>query len=382
MRYLDVIVDLSADAIDRMFTYSDGGNAEIGPGWQVEVPFGPRALEGFVVSVKERCELPESRVKAVRRAVRDYPVILPELIELAKWMHARYLCNLVDALRLMLPAQMRGDRVHVRQKRMAHLNWSETQIGIFKSANPRATAQIEALETLLKGDCETARLSASAVKALEGKGAISIGNAEIRRQPSLLTDRSRSRDPELIPGQKRAVDEIVNALHADGGRFLLNGVTGSGKTEVYIRVIRAALEAGRGAIVLVPEIALTPQMVSWLHARFGGDAAVLHSRLSPGERFDEWRRIRFGEARVVIGARSAVFAPVKNLGVIIVDEEHEHTYQSDSRPRYDAREVAWKRMEDARGVLLLGSATPSISSYMRAMPGVRPENRLTLIEMR
>ena len=382
MRYLDVIVDLSADAIDRMFTYSDGGNAAIGPGWQVEVPFGPRALEGFVVGVKERCELPESRVKPVRRAVRDYPVILPELIELAKWMHARYLCNFVDALRLMLPAQMRGDRVHVRQKRVAHLNWSETQIHIFKSANPRATAQIETLETLLKGDCETARLSASAVKALEGKGAISIGNAEIRRQPSLLTDCSRSRDPELMPGQKRAVDEIVNALHADGGRFLLNGVTGSGKTEVYIRVIRAALEAGRGAIVLVPEIALTPQMVSWLHARFGGDAAVLHSRLSPGERFDEWRRIRFGEARVVIGARSAVFAPVKNLGVIIVDEEHEHTYQSDSRPRYDAREVAWKRMEDARGVLLLGSATPSISSYMRAMPGVRPENRLTLIEMR
>ena len=382
MRYLDVIVDLSADAIDRMFTYSDGGNAEIGPGWQVEVPFGPRTLEGFVAGVKERCELPKSRVKPVRRAVRDYPVILPELIELAKWMHARYLCNLVDALRLMLPAQMRGDRVHVRQKRMAHLNWSETQIHIFKSTNPRATAQIETLETLLKGDCETARLSASAVKALEGKGAISVGNAEIRRQPSLLIDRSRSRDPELMPSQKRAVDEIVNALNANGGRFLLNGVTGSGKTEVYIRVIRAALEAGRGAIVLVPEIALTPQMVSWLHARFGGDAAVLHSRLSAGERFDEWRRIRFGEAKVVIGARSAVFAPLENLGTIIVDEEHEQTYQSDNRPRYDAREIAWRRCRTQNAVLVLGSATPSISSYMRTMPGVRPENRLTLIELR
>ena len=382
MRYCDVIVDLSAEAVDRLFTYSVPDDLEIGAGWQVEVPFGPRALESFVVSMKDSCALEKGRVKPVRRAVRDYPVILPELIELAKWMHERYLCNLVDALRLMVPAQMRGDRVHARTKRTAHLLWTETQVHIFKNANPRATAQIEALETLLRGDCETARLSPSAVKALEGKGAIAVGTEEVRRKPRLLTDESRSRDPELMPGQKRAVDEIVGALDSGGGRFLLNGVTGSGKTEVYIRVIRRALETGKGAIVLVPEIALTPQMVSWLHARFGGDAAVLHSRLSAGERYDEWRRIRFGEARVVIGARSAVFAPVKNLGAIIIDEEHEHTYQSDTRPRYDAREIAWKRMDDLRGVLVLGSATPSISSYMRAMPGVRAENRLTLIELR
>ena len=163
---------------------------------------------------------------------------------------------------------------------------------------------------------------------------------------------------------------------------MLHGVTGSGKTEVYIRVIRRALELGRTAIVLVPEIALTPQMVSWLHARFGADAAVLHSRLSAGERYDEWRRIRFGEARVVIGARSAVFAPVENLGAIVVDEEHEHTYQSDRRPRYDAREVARRRAEAHGAALILGSATPSVSTYMRAMPGVRRENRLELIELR
>ena len=138
---------------------------------------------------------------------------------------------------------------------------------------------------------------------------------------------------------------------------------------------------GKAAIVLVPEIALTPQMVRWFHARFGADAAVLHSGLSKGERFDEWRRIRSGEARVVIGARSAIFAPAKDIGVIVVDEEHEHTYQSDKRPRYDAREVAAERAQASGAVLILGSATPSVATYMRAMPGVRSENRLTLVEL-
>lgn len=382
MQYCDVIVDLSQEAVDRLFTYAVPEKMTVGVGWQVEVPFGSRTLEGFVIALKDDCPLEAKRIKSVRRAVRDYPVILPELIELAKWMHGRYLCNLVDALRLMVPAQMRGDRVREKTRRMAHLNWSETQVNVFRNANPRATAQIQLLEKLLEGDCPAAALSASALKSLLGKGAVCVDSEEVRRKPSLLADESRARDPVLMPSQQRAVDEIVSALDACGGRFLLNGVTGSGKTEVYIHVIRRALETDKGAIVLVPEIALTPQMVSWLHARFGGDAAVLHSRLSAGERYDEWKRIRMGVARVVIGARSAVFAPVKNLGAIIIDEEHEHTYQSDKRPRYDAREIAWKRMNDARGVLILGSATPSISSYMRAMPSVKSENRLTLIELR
>ncbi len=382
MQYCDVIVDLSAEAVDRLFTYAIPEGMNLTVGWQVEVPFGLRTLEGFVLNIKEEPGMDANRVKSVRRAVRDYPVILPELIDLAKWMHERYLCNLVDALRLMVPSQMRGDRVHAKTKRMARLIWSEAQVNIFRNANSRATAQIQILETLLKGACEASELPSGALKALAGKGAVEVESQEVLRKPSLLIDSSRAKDPELMPGQKRAVDEIIRSLDADGERFLLHGVTGSGKTEVYIRVIRRALETGRGAIVLVPEIALTPQMVSWLHARFGGDAAVLHSRLSAGERYDEWRRIRSGEARVVIGARSAVFAPVKNLGVIIIDEEHEHTYRSDTRPRYDAREIAWKRMADAHGVLLLGSATPSIDSYMRAMPGVKPENRLMLIELR
>lgn len=381
MRYAEVIVDLSAGAVDRLFTYSVPDGMALDAGWQVEVPFGPRSLEGFVISLKDSCDLPREKVRPIRRAVRDYPVIVPELLDLAVWMHERYLCNLVDALRLMVPAQMRGDRVHARTRRMARLLLDADGVARFAEDNPRAREQVAILRRLLQGDLEAAQLSPSALKALVSKGAVSVDAEETRRTPSALRDDQRSPDPELMPGQRRAVEQICGAMAQGGGRFLLNGVTGSGKTEVYIRVIRRALEMGRTAIVLVPEIALTPQMVSWLHARFGGQAAVLHSGLSAGERYDEWRRIRFGEARVVIGARSAVFAPVQDLGVIVVDEEHEHTYQSDKRPRYDAREVAWRRTERNRAVLLLGSATPSIATYMRAMPGVRPENALELIEL-
>ena len=380
-RYAQVIVDLSADALDRVFSYSIPEGMVLMPGQQVVIPFGPRRIEGFVVAIADHCDLPAEKVKAVIAPAQDYPVVLPELMALADWMHEKYLCNLVDALRLMIPSEMRNGRVHVRTNRYARLAWNGDQVQAYAEKNRRSVRQIELLKLLQDGDRKTAELNSAALKVLAEKGAVEIYECELRRTPSVLQSRELAQDYELMNGQRRAVDAITAAMDAGGGRFLLNGVTGSGKTEVYIRAIRHALEAGRTAIVLVPEIALTPQMVAWFHARFGGDAAVLHSGLSAGEKFDEWRRIRFGEARVVVGARSAIFAPLENIGVIIVDEEHENTYQSENRPRYDAREVAWKRAADNHGVLVLGSATPSIASFMRAMPGVRPENRLELLEM-
>ena len=382
MIYANVIVDLSAEAVDRQFSYAVPEGMAVEPGQLVTVPFGPRTLEGFVVSLSDRCDLPPEKVKPILRLARGEPVILPDLMELAEWMHTRYLCNLVDALRLMMPAELRGGRVRARVRRFARLILSGEALEAFMRENRRAAKQLTILDSLRRSDIETAQLDSAALRALVKKGAVEIYQSEQRRTPTILAGDERAEDPALLPEQARAVQTLTAALAAGGGRFLLHGVTGSGKTEVYIRLIRQALEQGRTAIVLVPEIALTPQMVVWLHGRFGGDAAVLHSALSAGERFDEWRRIRSGEARVVIGARSAIFAPVQNLGVIVVDEEHETTYQSDHRPRYDAREVAWKRAAQHGAVLLLGSATPSITTYMRAMPGVRPENRLTLIELR
>lgn len=383
MTYANVIVDLSAEAVDRQFSYAVPDGMRVRPGQLVAVPFGPRTIEGFIVSLSDACDVPPEKVRPIARVVREEPALLPDLMELADWMHARYLCNLVDALRLMLPAEMRGGRVRERTARCARLNLTDEELRAFIAANPRAPKQIEILNRLREGELPTALIDAkSALKSLVVKGAVVLVDREQRRMPSALRDGASAADPELLTEQRRAVEQLTAALDASGGRFLLHGVTGSGKTEVYIRLIRRALEAGKTAIVLVPEIALTPQMAAWFHGRFGGDAAVLHSALSAGERFDEWRRIRSGEARVVIGARSAVFAPVQNLGVIVVDEEHETSYQSDHRPRYDAREVAWQRAARHGAVLLLGSATPSIATYMRAMPGVRPENRLKLIELR
>lgn len=380
--YAQVIVDLSADALDRIFTYSIPEGMQLCPGQQVRVPFGPRKIEGFVVGISSTCDLPEEKLRPVLGAVQAEPVVLPELMALAKWMHGRYLCNLVDALRLMIPSQMRAGRVHARTRRFARLKWDEGQMEQFAREHPRSIRQLELLRRLTQGDQETAHLNAQALRALAEKGAVEIYAREVRRKPLSFQAAQDAPEFELTPGQRHAVQSITAAMDAGGGRFLLNGVTGSGKTEVYIRCIRHALEQNRGAIVLVPEIALTPQMVAWFRARFGDQAAVLHSALSAGEKFDEWRRIRFGEARVVVGARSAIFAPMEEIGVIIVDEEHENSYQSESRPRYDAREVAWRRAEVNHAALVLGSATPSISSFMRCMPGVRPENRLELLEMR
>jgi len=380
--YAQVIVDLSAEALDRVFSYIVPEGMDVAPGQLVAVPFGPRTLEGFVVSLSETCDVAPEKLKPLIRPVRAEPVVLPDLMALAEWMHVRYLCNLVDALRLMLPAQMRGGRIHEKTRRRARLALSGEALEAFIEKNRRAPKQLEMVEALRNGDMDTAKLDGAALKALVKKGAVAIYEEGTRRTPLALADGRRTSDPEPMPQQREAVARMTAALETGGGRFLLHGVTGSGKTEVYIRLIRRALELGRTAIVLVPEIALTPQMVAWLHSRFGDEAAVLHSALSAGERFDEWRRIRSGEARVVIGARSAIFAPLENIGVIVVDEEHETTYQSDRRPRYDAREVAWKRAAQHGAVLVLGSATPSISTYMRAMPGVRPENRLELVELR
>lgn len=380
--FAQVVVDLSADAVDRQFTYAVPEGMAVQPGQLVTVPFGPRHLEGFVVSLSQRCDLPEEKVRPILRVAREEPVILPDLMALAEWMHVRYLCNLVDALRLMMPAEMRGGRVRAKRKRFARLILSGEALEVFSRENRRATKQLGLMDALRRSDIETAQLDSVALRALVKKGAVEIYESEQRRTPLALADDARTADPEPTAEQRRAVERLTGALEDGGGRFLLHGVTGSGKTEVYIRLIRRALELGRTAIVLVPEIALTPQMVTWLHGRFGADAAVLHSALSAGERYDEWRRIRSGKARVVIGARSAVFAPLKDIGAIVVDEEHETTYQSDRRPRYDARAVAWKRAQQHGAVLLLGSATPAVSTYMRAMPGVRPENRLELLELR
>ena len=185
-RYAHVIVDLSANALDKLFSYSIPEGLDIVPGQQVTVPFGPRRMDGFVVAVSEECALPPEKVKPLIGPVQDYPVVLPELMELADWMHERDLCNLVDALRLMIPAEMRGGRIHARTVRRARLMWSAEQIAEFERSNSRAGKQIELLKLLATGDQDTARLNSSALKALRDRGAVEIYESEVRRTPTAL----------------------------------------------------------------------------------------------------------------------------------------------------------------------------------------------------
>lgn len=368
--FAKLIVDIAHAAVDRAFTYRIPEGLDVRPGHHVLIPFGQgnHTKEGFVLSISEESGLEDGvALKDVLSCVEPYTVLLPEQIELAEWMQEAYHCLLVDALRLMIPAQLRGGRIHEKRERIVYLadpaaNFSSKShiqtdvVDLLKKAGqPMSVTDIKAF---LPG-------SSPAIAALLKKRVLSENSFTVFRRPEYSVRAENA--PKLTFEQATALAE-VNAL-SPGQTALLYGVTGSGKTEVYLRCIEECLNAGKGAIVLVPEIALTPQTVGRFAARFGDRIAVLHSRLSPGERFDEWRRIRLGKAPIVIGARSAVFAPVEELGLIIIDEEHEGSYQSEITPRYHALDIARRRVRMNGGKLLLGSATPSLLSYYRALSG-------------
>ena len=380
--YAEVVVDIAHSAVDRRFTYRIPEGLNVSVGHHVLVPFGlgDHTKEGFVVALKEQTDYPE--VKDIAKIIEPYPVLLPEQIKLAEWMQEAYHCLFVDALRLMIPAQLRGMRVKEKRVRTVRLADGLDPDAALASLN-RAIAQKRVLELVIRINAEASvpdinafyPNSGGAINALIKRGYLVEQNETVFRRP----DKMKLHAPlyTLTDAQRHAVDVIDAAMQAQNGSvLLLHGVTGSGKTEVYLKAISDCLDAGGQAIVLVPEISLTPQTVGRFTDRFGDRIAVLHSRLSPGERFDEWRRIRLGLADIVIGARSAVFAPVERLRLIIIDEEHESSYQSESQPRYLAGEIAAKRVRESCGTLVLGSATPSLMSYSRALSG-----KYTLVEL-
>ena len=374
--FCQVIVDIVHENVAAPFTYRIPEGMILEPGQRVAVPFGRREKEGIVLSLSEECDLAPEKIRDIIEPLENYAAIPPELMALAQQMAKDAHCPLAETLRLMLPAQMRGGRIRVKTELTAELAVSSTEAleaaaKEKKSPKRAAILRILAAESprTVKEISMSVRDPNDTLKKLTADGLIRITETESLRIPG---GRFQSTDEHgfiLTPGQQEALDEILPTLKEGGGRFLLHGVTGSGKTEVFMEAVRHTLALEKSAIILVPEIALTPQMVSWFRARFGPVAAVIHSRLSAGERFDEWRRIRRGDARVVIGARSAVFSPVRELGLIVVDEEHESTYFSDHHPRYDAREIALNRCSREKATLILASATPSVLSFARARRG-------------
>ena len=386
MAFCQVIVDIAHEDVDRVFTYRVPEGMKLCPGMRVHVPFGRvRRVEGVVVAMADACDLPPGRVRDVTDVLEDYPAVLPGLLRLAMRIKESSFCTLAQALRLMFPAQMRGERIRNKTREVVVLTCDRTIGAQLVASQARAPKRAQVLATLLESESDETPVEALRQKlgecrqplmALCKMGFARIEEREALRSPYGAMERLAGQDPTLTAQQEQVLSALLPAVEAGKGAFLLYGVTGSGKTEVFIRAVRRCAQLGRTAIVLVPEIALTPQMVMWFRSRFGEDAAVLHSRLSPGERYDEWRRIRRGDVRVVIGARSAIFAPLEHVGLIIIDEEHEQSYIADSTPRYDAREVARWRCEDEGAALLLASATPSMRSFAMAGRG-----DLTLLEM-
>ncbi|APG68988.1 primosomal protein N' [Lactobacillus delbrueckii subsp. lactis] len=428
----EVIVDVAAHQTDRVFEYHIPDDLEVEIGSRVVVPFGRRKVQGFVVAVKKSSDF-TGQLKDLLLVVDEMPPLTPELVALSSDLARQIFAYRISILKTMLPGVMRAnyrkillpnspraeqmplfagdpvDLANLEEPRLIKLvkqllNKGEARIEylvenkakkklvsvyypllsaaeyqeIFLETRKTASQQRKLLADLAgdfaaypksREELTGLGISSATLKTAVSKKWLQEKDQEKYRRPTKPVAPSRPLD--LNDEQAAALSRVSQDIKGRVSQtFLLEGVTGSGKTEVYLQAISQALALGRAALMLVPEISLTPQMVKQVQARFGQQVAVLHSALSEGERYDEWRRIRRGQAQVVVGARSAVFAPLDNLGLIIIDEEHEGSYKQDNNPRYHARDVAIWRSRYHHCPLILGSATPSLASRARAQKGV------------
>src|SRR6266404_404280 len=376
--YIRVIIDR---AIYRELDYlvPEALSERVGVGSRVRVPFREKSALATVVAVLDHSEA--KGLRPVEAVVGDAPTLSEELLELARWISAYYCCPIEVVMRSLLPQVIR--RAEVGWKKQLFVQPArKIDNEEVEKLRRRAPRQAELLEAILRLEAPVraadllrqTSLHNQTLRAVVKRGLAELREEAVVRDPHADEQFVATSNLVLNPEQLLALKEITQALDfPESARpILLHGVTGSGKTEIYLQAIRAAVEQGRSAIVLVPEISLTPQTVERFKGRFAeapGAVAVLHSHLSEGERHDEWQKINSGRARIVIGARSAVFAPLKNLGLIVVDEEHENTYKQEEAPRYHARDVAVVRAKIEKCVVILGSATPSLESYHNATTG-------------
>ncbi|WP_289136700.1 primosomal protein N' [uncultured Brevibacillus sp.] len=450
-----IIVDVPVNRTNRPFDYRvpDWLTPIIHVGSRVIVPFGPRKLQGYVISISEQTvdQVENARLKDVEQVLDDTPPLTAELLKMSEWMSKQYLCPWVTAVQAMIPAVLKGksekwltatqaldeetcgksgllwelhrkrhlplaevekqfpdeyrlvpgwirsgllateyqvtDRITRKQQSFVKSLLEKPQLEEAIASLPARAEQMRRVLQLFaehEGQSFSVQMmrdehgiSRSPLKSLEAKGWIAIEQVEVYRDPYANRRFSEKAKPEFTWLQQEVLAPILQSIQSHTyASYLLHGVTGSGKTEVYLEAIEQTLEKGREAIFLVPEISLTPQMVERFKGRFGANVAVLHSALSSGERFDEWRKIIRKQVKVVVGARSAIFAPFQNVGLIVIDEEHESSYKQEETPRYHAREVAIWRAKENDAVLVMGSATPALETYALATRG-----RYTLLQM-
>ncbi|MEA4888425.1 MAG: primosomal protein N' [Clostridiaceae bacterium] len=381
--YCRIVLREATRSFDREYTYLVPAElkGKLAVGSRIEIPFGAgnRRAEAFVTAVMPEADS-DFTIKPVLALLSDNPVLRPDQMHLAAQMRSRYLCTYGDALKCMVPAAVAA--VHEKTVRMAELQDPAEAAQRLADGEIERIGQVRVIELLL--DCGSAPLqevmracqvSRSVITTLVKKEWIRLYEQESLRQLPDEDHYVQTEPFEPNEGQDRAIKRINQAMRAceqnNAGcqEYVLFGITGSGKTEVYLQCARTAVDLGRGVIILVPEISLTPQMISRIRSRFGSGAAVLHSRLTPAERHDQWQRILRRDVQVVVGARSAIFAPLPDIGLIIIDEEQESSYKSETHPRYHARDIARLRAKEQGAVLILGSATPSVESFQRCETG-------------
>ena len=440
MAIAKIIVDVPLMQTDQPYSYKipEEFKDMLEVGMRVHVPFGKanRLIQGIVLGIEQESEMADEELKEIAEVLDFSPVLTEEQLWLAEELRKSVFSYKISILKAMLPgflnssydkilypleglSQEDRDRLFgsqeslafssldlekqaemmrltrkgllkleyqaVDQKKVKTQSWVEVNLDKLEKLeiSNRAKKKLELRDYLFKHPESTplatllGHYSREQVNFFVEHGAITIVQKEVQRSAAYFEGIESSQSLELNPEQKEACEAVVGAIGKEHPPFLLQGITGSGKTEVYLQIIQGALDMGKTAIVLVPEISLTPQMTERFIARFGDKVAILHSGLSNGEKYDEWRKVERGEAQVVVGARSAIFAPLKDLGVIIIDEEHEASYKQDSNPRYHARDVAILRAQYNQAALVLGSATPSLESRARAGKGVYQHLRLT-----
>ena len=365
---VEVLVEIKAWKIDKTFSYHvpSALEKEIAIGKRVLVPFQKRELEGFIINILDEVAY---ETKDIIKVIDENPVLNEELLELGKYISKKTLCNLISAYETMLPVALKaknGTTINKRYQTYLEVNSIDIKL------TPK---QLEIVELIKKqGRVLKSSIKSSVVSTLIKKNVLKEVSEEVYR----LNNEEKVADQKInLTSEQELVFNKIKESVNQFQPFLLFGVTGSGKTLVYIKIIEYVLHFNKEVIVLVPEISLTPQIVSRFKKKFGNLIAILHSGLSAGEKYDEWRKIERGEVKIVIGARSAIFAPFKNLGLIVIDEEHSDSYKQENNPKYSTIDIALWRAKYHNCCVVLGSATPSIESYVRAK-----NNIYTLLEMK
>ena len=360
--FADILVEVVSKNTDKTFTYKIPDGMEAFVGMRALIPFGKRVIEGFIVKIYDKLDV-DYEVKDIIKLVDEKPVLNEEMLEIGKYISKKTLSPITSAYQTMLPRALKAkEKTNINKKILKYVKiisdgnfTSDKQKMIFNYIKERG----EVLKS------EVNKISASALKTLISNGIILEFEKEVYRLDEDIV--LEYKDYVLTSEQKN----VINKVRLDNFKpYLLHGVTGSGKTVVYIKLIEEVLKKGKEAILLVPEISLTSQVINIFKKRFGKVVAILHSGLSNGEKYDEWRKIERGEVSIVIGARSAIFAPFTNLGIIIVDEEHSLSYKQENIPRYNAIDIALNRGKRYDIPVVLGSATPSVESYTRAKAGI------------